>query len=99
MSSSLERDEMVLLYVEEREEPYKVQRALLTRVSKWFERALSNKFVEGQKLELRFPDTTTETLQLFLYWQFEGRLPQDASDPALRPVHDILEDHLMYVDL
>jgi hypothetical protein len=57
----------------------------------------ATKFVEGQKLELRFPDTDTETLQFFLYWLFEGRLPQDAGDPTQRPMDEIREEHMMYV--
>lgn len=62
---SLKEDEMVSLYVEDCDEPYKVPRSLLNRASKWFRGALNGNFVEGQKLELRFPGTTTATLESF----------------------------------
>ena len=65
---------MVSLYVETYEQPYKVQRTMLTRISKWFERALNGNFVEAQKQELDFPGISAKTLELFLFWLFEGEV-------------------------
>lgn len=75
LPSSLKKDEIVLLYVEDCDHPYKVQRTLLTGASNWFKGALSAKFMEGQKLELRFSGTVKATLEYFLYWLFHGTLP------------------------
>ena len=99
-SRTLKDDEIVLIYAEDSDRPYKVQRTLLTRLSKWFETALSDRFVEGQRLELRFPDTHKRTLELFLYWLFERVLPEHAGDvDVVRDCLDIWPEQLAYVRL
>lgn len=71
ITRSLKDEGLIALYVEECKEPYHVQRTLLSRTSKWFEGALS-KMTGDQKHEIRFADTSTETLELFLFWLLEG---------------------------
>ena len=65
-SRALANDEMITIKVHDKS--YNVQRAVLVKASKWFDKALKGSFREGKELVLRFPGTTTIVVEYFLYY-------------------------------
>lgn len=63
---------------------YHIQRILLSNASPWFEKALSERFKEGQECVLRLSETDDETISLFLYWLIHGKVALPASDTMKR---------------
>lgn len=64
-----------MLAPEDSEKTFQVSRVLLVTSSSWFEKALSKEFQEGQKRVLKLLDTTTETVENFVFWLYTNRNP------------------------
>lgn len=75
MLRMLETDYMITLAPEDSDKTFHVSRALLVTASSWFEKALDERFHEGQSRVLRLLDTNTETVENFLFWLHFGRSP------------------------
>ena len=95
---SLVNDRLVTIIAgsDKKHESYKVQRSLLLKASEWFEKALTPAFQEGTDLVLRFPETNSDVVKLFLQWLFQGRLPTKEEEGV---EDDDLEHHELLMDL
>ncbi|KAK5136982.1 hypothetical protein LTR08_001489 [Meristemomyces frigidus] len=67
-------DDFITISIDKDTQKYKVQRALLTSASPWFETALGERFQEGQTRTLRFPGTSPDVVQAFIHWLFYRNL-------------------------
>ncbi|KAK5122021.1 hypothetical protein LTR85_004267 [Meristemomyces frigidus] len=72
---SLSGGDMISINAGEGQEPFHIQRTLLTNSSPWFDKALSDHFNEGQDRTLRFPGTSATVVQIFIFWLFNKELP------------------------
>lgn len=66
---------MITLAPEDSDKTFQVPRVLLTTASSWFEKALDERFKEGQDRVLKLLDTDTETIENFLYWLYHRQSP------------------------
>ena len=85
----LKDEEIVVLYTEDCDEPYKVQRMLLTRLPYVVRERSKRQLRRRTKLMLCLPGTTGETLKLFLYWPFEKALLPPGECVELRTPEDV----------
>lgn len=67
--------QVITIKLEDTEETFLVQRALLCCASDYFITALEGRFKEGIENVVRLPGCDTETFKLFLYWIGYHQLP------------------------
>lgn len=66
---------MIVVLTEDRSEvTYTAQRTLLANSSPWFAKALDVRFREGRNCTLHLPEESSEVVEHFLYWLFNGTL-------------------------
>ncbi|GAB1743341.1 hypothetical protein NU219Hw_g9182t1 [Hortaea werneckii] len=69
---SLADDKMVNIVPNDDNAVLRIQRTLLLHLSPWFRKALTNGFIEGRTLTLRFPGVPSDVIETFVYWIFHG---------------------------
>lgn len=62
-----------------------LSKALLSNTSEYFAKALSNGFKETEKRELALPESTLQSVQLFIYWLCKQEVPSAAKDIETLP--------------
>lgn len=68
---------IVTVQLDNTDENFHVQKALLCNVSKYFVRALTGEFIESKSNTLRLPGCKKATFSLFLYWLCHRSLPEN----------------------